>query len=87
MEEWDWQDEGKCRGLPANYFFLEGLRGENLRSLEERAKLICRTCPVMQRCREHAIRTPEAYGIWGATTPRERAGHSLAATHAPVQHP
>jgi WhiB family redox-sensing transcriptional regulator len=35
---------------------------------------------VIAECREHAMRTPETYGIWGATTPRERAG-SIAAKH------
>jgi hypothetical protein len=48
------------------------------RAQEERAKRICRDCPVIAECREHAVRTPETYGIWGATTPRERAGSITA---------
>lgn len=32
----------------------------------------------MLRCREHAMETPEVYGIWGATTAAERVGHLLA---------
>ena len=39
---------------------------------EARAKLICADCPVLARCRDHALSVPEAWGIWGATTPRER---------------
>jgi WhiB family transcriptional regulator, redox-sensing transcriptional regulator len=44
-----------------------------LRAREERAKRICRECPVIDNCREYAPPAPEAYGIWGALTPSERA--------------
>jgi WhiB family redox-sensing transcriptional regulator len=79
MEEWAWQQEGSCRDVPVSVFFPEGMRGQNLRSIEEKAKLICHGCPVMTRCRRHAMETPEFYGIWGATIPRERAGrHAIS---------
>src|SRR3954453_9751349 len=70
---WEWQVAGKCRDLPVNDFFPEGIRGETLHGIEERAKAICRDCPVLRRCRQHAMEAPEVHGIWGATTPRERA--------------
>jgi WhiB family transcriptional regulator, redox-sensing transcriptional regulator len=73
IEEWDWQSEGKCRDVPVNVFFPEGMRGYQLRKHEDRAKGICRECPVLKRCRQHAIDAPEPHGVWGATTPRERA--------------
>ncbi|MGO4205435.1 WhiB family transcriptional regulator [Rhodococcus sp. TAF43] len=34
---------------------------------------ICMTCPVLTPCRSHALHGPERFGIWGGTTPTERA--------------
>ena len=75
-----WQRRGRCLDLPSEVFFPEDATRGHRRANEERAKRICRDCPVVAECREHALRTPETYGIWGATTPRERAG-SIAAQH------
>lgn len=73
LEEWTWQLEGSCRGLPSETFFPEALRGKHLRAREAAAKSICQACPVLTNCRDHALRAPEMHGIWGATTPLERA--------------
>jgi WhiB family redox-sensing transcriptional regulator len=78
VEDWMWQRRGRCVNLPSEVFFPEDTTRRNRRANEERAKRICRDCPVVSECREHAVRTPETYGIWGATTPRERAD-SIAA--------
>ncbi|WP_163746600.1 WhiB family transcriptional regulator [Mycolicibacterium helvum] len=40
---------------------------------EAAAKQIWHACPVLRRCRSHAIETNEQHGIWGATTPGERS--------------
>ena len=69
---WSWQLRGSCLDSPADLFFPENDRRGDRRRREEQAKLICRECPVLAHCREHAVRVPERYGIWGATTPRER---------------
>ncbi|MGA5536838.1 WhiB family transcriptional regulator [Mycolicibacterium nivoides] len=50
-----------------------GFRGRPLRRREDAAKAICQACPVLARCRAHALSAPEPYGIWGAMTARERA--------------
>ncbi|WP_283214585.1 WhiB family transcriptional regulator [Mycobacteroides abscessus] len=39
---------------------------------EARAKQICRRCPVREPCSSYAIAAGESFGVWGATTPRER---------------
>lgn len=36
------------------------------------AVAICGECPVRQACAEWALRTGEAYGVWGGLTPTER---------------
>ncbi|WP_308208115.1 WhiB family transcriptional regulator [Mycolicibacterium neworleansense] len=73
IDEWSWQQSGLCRDHPAEVFFPEEARGRPLRRREDAAKAICRACPVLERCRAHALSAPEAYGIWGAMTARERA--------------
>ncbi len=69
---WSWQLRGSCLDYPADLFFPDYDRRADRREREEQAKRICRECPVLTRCREHAVSVPERYGIWGATTPRER---------------
>ncbi|WP_330220077.1 WhiB family transcriptional regulator [Mycolicibacterium peregrinum] len=73
FDAWSWQLHGLCRDHPAEVFFPEELRGRPLRRREDAAKAICRACPVLDRCRSHALSAPEPYGIWGAMTARERA--------------
>ncbi|MUL77900.1 WhiB family transcriptional regulator [Mycobacterium sp. CBMA226] len=71
---WDWQLRARCRGLPAEVFYTgDDDRGARRIAHEEHAKQICRQCPVLRECLGHAMEAYEPYGIWGATTPKERA--------------
>jgi hypothetical protein len=38
----------------------------------EKAKRLCLSCEILIQCRTYAIKYNEPYGVWGATTPRER---------------
>ncbi|MFC0360121.1 MULTISPECIES: WhiB family transcriptional regulator [Kytococcus] len=70
---WDWQHEGLCRTTdPEEFFHPEGERGERRRRRDERAKRVCRRCPVIEKCREHALAAREPYGVWGGLTEGER---------------
>ncbi|TCO52936.1 WhiB family transcriptional regulator [Actinocrispum wychmicini] len=72
-DEWDWQIRGACRGQDSRHFFHpEHERGPARTAREERAKMVCRTCPVLVQCREHALAVEEPFGIWGAMGERER---------------
>lgn len=73
LEQWSWQSRGKCLGYPPEVFFPDEHPRRRRREREEEAKRICYGCPVMVSCREHALKTPENYGIWGALTAHERA--------------
>ena len=44
------------------------------RATAERAKAICRICPVRSACLEWALAANERTGIWGGTTPNDRRG-------------
>lgn len=70
---WEWQYDGACLGMDSSLFFHpEGERGSSRRRRDEGAKLICGTCPVIEQCRAHALRTREPYGVWGGMTEEER---------------
>lgn len=70
---WDWQLEAACRGMDSEVFFHpDGQRGAARAQREQRAKQICATCPVLEQCREHALRVREPYGVWGGLTEDER---------------
>ncbi|MDH6247395.1 WhiB family transcriptional regulator [Mycobacterium sp. OTB74] len=72
-QAWDWQLRARCRGLPAEVFYpTDDDRGARRVTHEENAKKICRSCPVLLECLSHAMESGELYGIWGATTPKER---------------
>jgi WhiB family transcriptional regulator, redox-sensing transcriptional regulator len=70
---WSWQLRGSCLGQSLDIFFPDDHAGLNRRRREDDAKRICRQCPVLAQCRDHALRTPEPFGIWGAMTAKERA--------------
>lgn len=61
-----WKARGVCRETDPELFF------PNLGAPSREAKRICRECPVIAECLEHAIVTHELYGVWGGTSERER---------------
>jgi len=70
---WQWQLDGSCRReSPDVFFHPDGERGPSRRNRDRQAKAVCAGCPVMQSCREHALRVREPYGVWGAMTANER---------------
>ena len=72
-EAWDWQLRAACRNVDSAYFFhAPGERGPSRARREERAKAICRSCPVIAACREHALAAREPYGIWGGLSQKDR---------------
>lgn len=70
---WDWQLHGSCRGKDSDVFYHpDGERGRARAQRENRAKAICNACPVLNSCREHALKVAEPYGIWGGLSESER---------------
>ncbi|MGD1011372.1 MAG: WhiB family transcriptional regulator [Acidimicrobiales bacterium] len=69
-----WQVKAACRGPHAVVFFPPSHpeRKDERVARERAAKEMCRTCSVMQTCREYAIRIREANGIWGGLNEAER---------------
>ena len=69
-----WQYQAACKGPQSNLFFAPNhleRKEERLRR-EAAAKAICRTCPVLEQCREYALLVREPHGIWGGLSEYER---------------
>jgi WhiB family redox-sensing transcriptional regulator len=74
MEMYEWQYQGLCMNMDSEVFFSpEAERGAKRINREEAAKALCRKCPVIERCREHALLAQEPYGVWGGLSESERA--------------
>lgn len=73
LSSYEWQVAGACRTTGSNDFFAhDAERGRQRLGRDERAKALCRTCPVIEQCLQHAMSVREPYGVWGGTTPEER---------------
>ncbi|TQL50208.1 WhiB family redox-sensing transcriptional regulator [Ornithinicoccus hortensis] len=85
-ELWEWQYRGLCRNVsPEVFFHPEGERGAARRRRDEMAKRVCHECPVLEQCREHALRVHEPFGVWGAMTEAEREDLLEAAHRMPTR--
>lgn len=70
----DWQNRAACAGMPLELFF-DSDRGQSAarEAREERARRVCRRCPVLADCLAYAIRRGEE-GFWGGMNEGERKG-------------
>jgi len=76
LDEWEWQEQAACRGMAVSAFFSpQSERGNPRRLREQRAQAICRECPVRKQCASFALRTGQAFGVWGGLTEADR-GHT-----------
>jgi len=84
-DHWDWQFDGSCRSEnPDIFFHPDRERGPSRSNRDRTAKAVCRTCPVRQTCREHALRAHEPYGVWGGLTEPEREAEYAASKGLPT---
>lgn len=67
----EWRAEGACLTADPDLFFpiATGYAGA---AQVAKAQQVCARCAVRQQCLDFAMRTGEADGIWGGTTPEER---------------
>ena len=66
-----WREHAACRSCNPDLFFPAGTTGAALHEIVA-AKAVCAQCPVQSQCLRFALRTGQAYGIWGGTTEDER---------------
>lgn len=61
-----WMGKGNCRDYPPATFFPSDGVGV------ERARAICKGCPVAETCLEYALTERIEHGVWGGASERER---------------
>jgi len=72
----DWWAHAACRGADLAVFFSpDDERGHARDRREAQARRICRPCPVLAQCRDHALAVGEPYGVWGGMTEGDRRTH------------
>jgi Transcription factor WhiB len=75
VDPWEWRESAACRTLDVSLFFDGPF---------DRAKEVCRSCPVLETCRrendreERRIPATHWWGVFGGETPRERAARRSA---------
>lgn len=65
-----WRKRAACKGVDPALFYPA--KDGEAHSEIAAAKRICAGCEVRAECREYAVAAVEVFGIFGATTPRER---------------
>ncbi|QNP76082.1 WhiB family transcriptional regulator [Streptomyces roseirectus] len=64
----DWQRDAACADTDdPDLFFPISLNGPGARQVE-RARAVCRRCPVAVRCAEWARETHQRSGVWGGVS-------------------
>ena len=61
-----------CKGADPGVWF-PSVNGWQAARAADPAKAVCAACPVRVRCLEWAMQFNETEGVWGGTTPAERA--------------
>lgn len=61
-----WMGRGNCRKFPPAMFFPSDGVGV------DRARAVCKTCPVIDTCLEYALAEHIEHGVWGGCSERER---------------
>ena len=61
----DWTLSARCREEKPDALFVRGAE-------QNKAKLLCRGCPVRTECLAEALDNQIEWGVWGGMTERER---------------
>jgi WhiB family transcriptional regulator, redox-sensing transcriptional regulator len=66
-----WRELAACRTVDPEFFFPIGKTGLAIGEIQ-RAKSICASCPVRERCLTFALDSHQDFGIWGGLDEEER---------------
>ena len=70
-ERMEWVAVARCIGEEPDLFFPVGTTRPAVEQTE-RAKAICRDCPVIMECLEWSLATAQDAGVWGGRSEDER---------------
>ena len=68
----DWGSRAACRSADPELFFPVSETGLSTAEIT-RAKAVCARCEVRSECLAFALATRQTHGVWGGTSPGERA--------------
>lgn len=74
----NWEDHARCKTVGPDAMFPDQGQTDDYRA----AKAVCQWCPVRAQCLAYALEMEgnrpaiQRAGVWGGTTPRERAAIS-----------
>jgi WhiB family redox-sensing transcriptional regulator len=71
MTNMGWRHQAACVDEDPELFFPVGTTGPAV-AQAERAKAVCRVCPVAADCLDWALETSQDAGIWGGLDEEER---------------
>lgn len=74
----DWRGRALCRDGDPELFFPVGTTGPALEQAE-RARAVCRRCPLIDQCLRWALSTGQSCGIWGGLDADERRATATCA--------
>lgn len=84
MDALHWTDDALCREIDTELFFPE--KGGEAPMTVQRAKTVCRACPVTTECLDYAMTfegaTFQRHGIYGGLSARER--YALSKAYQPL---
>ena len=72
--ETPWRGDAECRRenaavfFPPPHFEMKPEKDER----EDKARALCRACPVQQQCLDYSLTVQEPHGIWGGLNELER---------------
>ncbi len=67
----EWIDRARCLGVDPELFFPVGTAGPAVEQAD-RAKALCRECPVIRQCLSWALDSCQDAGVWGGLDEEER---------------
>ena len=71
-DEEDWGSRAACRSADPELFYPVSEAGPSVAQIAE-AKSVCARCEVRSECLAFALATRQTHGVWGGTSPEERA--------------
>lgn len=67
----EWRQKAACLDEDPELFFPDGTTGAAFDQIQ-RAKAVCRRCPVIRECLQWALDHNQEAGIWGGLNEEER---------------
>jgi WhiB family redox-sensing transcriptional regulator len=69
----NWLDEAACLGQGADLFYSDEVFTPETKKVIAKAKMFCKSCPVVADCLQYAINNDERFGVWGSFSAKERS--------------